>query len=294
MGKGEKSMERITDNVYAATDIRGCNPGYVVTSDGVVIIDTPQLPTKAVAMREEMLKKGPLRFLINTEHHIDHIFGDLFFAGLCPVIGHEHILDDFWTVSSGVDPCAYMKEAVAKDDPSGISLLSPDQKMVVNPPAITFSHRLSLRVGDHLFELFHTPGHTKGQIAVYVPKEKVAFVGDTIFCQVQTWFQSADPESWLNSLELLKGLDVDHIIPGHGPICDKSYIPKQSAFIREWISAVAVGIAKGWSREECVKRISFLDRFPMDIGQESSGPMVQKLNVQRIYDFLEGKAERFR
>jgi len=121
-------MERITDNVYAATDIRGCNPGYVVTSEGGVVIDTPQLPTKAVAMREEILKKGPIRFLINTEHHIDHIFGDLFFAGLCPVIGHKHIIDGFWTVSSGVDPWTYMKEAVAKDDPSGISLLPPTRR----------------------------------------------------------------------------------------------------------------------------------------------------------------------
>jgi cyclase len=72
-------MEKVTNNVYAATDIRGCNPGYVVTSEGVIIIDTPQLPTKAVAMREEALKKGPIRFLINTEQHIDHIFGNYFF-----------------------------------------------------------------------------------------------------------------------------------------------------------------------------------------------------------------------
>ena len=48
-------MERVTDNVYAETKIRGCDPGYVVTSGGVVVIDTPQLPTHAVKMREEAL-----------------------------------------------------------------------------------------------------------------------------------------------------------------------------------------------------------------------------------------------
>ena len=85
-------MERVTDNVYATTDARGCNPGYVVTSKGVVMIDTPQLPTKAVAMREEIAKKGPLRFLINTEHHMDHVFGNFFFAGLATGIAHEHVL----------------------------------------------------------------------------------------------------------------------------------------------------------------------------------------------------------
>jgi glyoxylase-like metal-dependent hydrolase (beta-lactamase superfamily II) len=286
-------MERVTDNVYAITDIRGCNPGYVVTSDGVVVIDTPQLPTVAVAMREKILKKGPIRFLINTEHHMDHIFGNHFFAGLCPVIGHEQILDSFWIDVRGVDPYSYSVDVVKKDDPKGITLMPTEKDYVVNGPSILFSNRMTLRVGDHVFELIHTPGHTRGQIAVYVPREKVIFVGDTIFCECQTWFHASDPGSWLKSLEFLKTLDADHIIPGHGPVCSKNYIPKQSAFIREWITAVAVGIAKGWSKEECVKRVSFLDRFPMDIGQESSGPIIQQLNVERIFEFLQGRAESF-
>jgi cyclase len=287
-------MERVTDNVYAITDIRGCNPGYVVTSDGVVVIDTPQLPTKAVGMREEVLNRGPIRFLINTEHHMDHIFGNHYFAGLCPVIGHEHILDSFWTDVRGVDPYSYSVDVVKKDDPKGMALMRTEKDYVVNAPSILFSDRMVLRVGDHVFELIHTPGHTQGQIAVYVPKEKVIFVGDTIFCECQTWFHGADPDAWLCSLDFLRTLDADYIIPGHGPVCNKGYIPKQSAFIREWVTAVAVGIAKGWSKKECVKRISFLDRFPMDIGQESSGPMIQQLNVERIFDFLQGRVERFR
>lgn len=286
-------MKAITENVYATTDIRGCNPGYVVTSDGIVVVDTPQLPTKAVEMREEALKKGPIRYLINTEHHIDHIFGNIFFAGLCPVVGHEHILKEFLTNIRGVDPYTYMVEVLEKDDPDGISLMPSEKAFVGNPPTITFSERLTLKVGQHVFELIHTPGHTKGQIAVYVPREKVIFAGDTIFCECQTWLHTSDPESWLRSLEFLQTLDVDFIVPGHGPVCSKDHIPKQSAFIREWIASVAAGIAKGWSKEKCVERISFLDRFPMDIGQESSGPMVQRLNVERLYDFLRGQTERF-
>lgn len=286
-------MQRITENIYAATDIRGCNPGYVVTSDGVVVVDTPQLPTKAVAMREEALAKGPIRFLINTESHIDHIFGNHFFAGLCPVVGHEHILKDFWKVMSG-DPYSYSVEVVEKDDPEGMALLPMKKDFVANSPTICFSQNMTLRVGDHTFRLFHTPGHTKGQIAVYVPEESAAFVGDTIFCECQTWFHGADPDAWLWSLDFLGTLDLDYIVPGHGPICKKDYIPKQSAFIREWVTAVAVGIAKGWSKQECMERISFLDRFPVDIGQESAGPMIQQRAVDRIFEFLHGRTERFR
>ncbi|MBU1206408.1 MAG: MBL fold metallo-hydrolase [Proteobacteria bacterium] len=286
-------MERVTKNVYAATDIRGCNPGYVVTSDGVVIIDTPQLPTKAVEMKEEALKNGPIRYLINTEHHIDHIFGNYFFAGLCPVVAQENILKEFGIVSTGT-PYSYSVEVVKKDDPAGMALMPPEKDFFLHPPTILFSHRLTLRVGDQVLELLHTPGHTRGQIAVYIPNEKAVFVGDTIFCECQTWFHGADPDAWLGSLDFLKTLDVDYIVPGHGPICNKDYIFKQSAFIREWVTAVAVGIAKGWSLEECIQRISFLDRYPVDIGQESAGPMIQQKAVERIFNFLHGKAERYR
>lgn len=285
-------MEAVTKNVKVKTDVRGCNYGYVRTSEGIVIIDTPQLPTRAVELREEVLDAGPLRFLINTEHHIDHIFGNHFFSGMCPVVGHEYILDEFWTVSTG-DPYAYMAEVVSKDDPPGMSVFPSEQDYIVNSPNITFSKHLRLYLGDHVFELIHTPGHTRGQIAVHLPQERVVFVGDTIFCECQTWFHSADPEAWLRSLEFLRTLEVDYIVPGHGRVCNKGYISKQSSFILEWLSAVAVGIAKGWSRKECVERISFLDRFPVDIGQESSGPMVQQRSAARIYDFLQGKVPRF-
>jgi glyoxylase-like metal-dependent hydrolase (beta-lactamase superfamily II) len=286
-------MERVTDNVYATTDARGCNPGYVVTSKGVVMIDTPQLPTKAVAMREEIAKKGPLRYLINTEYHMDHVFGNFFFAGLATGIAHEHILKDFWAPVRGMDVHSYVTEIVKKDDPQGLALLPKKEALKVDPPAITFSSRLTLRLGDHVFDLYHTPGHTKGQIAVHIPKERVIFSADTIFCECQTWFHSADPESWLRSLEFLRTLEADHIVPGHGPVCTKDYILKQSAFIREWMAAVAAGLAKGWSKEECVQRISFLDRFPMDVGQADLGPQVQRMNVERLYDFLLGKTERY-
>ena len=131
-------MERVTENVYTITDIKGCNPSYVVTSEGVVIIDTPQLPTKAVEMREEALKKGTIRFLINTEHHMDHIFGNHFFAGLCPVIAHQNTLEDFWSVAPdfeilfpGLKAYQWVANVVEKNDPSGLALMpaeGPHQK----------------------------------------------------------------------------------------------------------------------------------------------------------------------
>ncbi len=284
-------IQRVTKNVFAETKIRGCNPGYIITSDGVVVIDTPQLPTHAVKMRQEAEKCGLIRYLINTEHHVDHIFGNYYFRGTGIVISHVEVYREFMKVTSNLNPYAYAKEAIPADDPEGAAIFPDEETYFADPnkPTITFDKNLTLRVGNHTLELISTPGHTKGQIAVYVPEEKVVFTGDTIFNHCQTWIYEADPEAWLASLKVIDSLDVDHIIPGHGPICTKTQIPVQSAFILEWLTAVATGIAKGWTKEECIRKISFLDRFPVDVGQEYMGPRVQELNVIALYDYLTQK-----
>ena len=57
---------------------------------------------------------------------------------------------------------------------------------------------------------------------------------------------------------------------------------------------MAVGTGKGWSKEECVQKVNFLDRYPVNIGQESAGLMIPQKAVERIFDFLQGKVERYR
>lgn len=279
-------MEQVTGNVFAETQIRGCNPAYVVTSDGVVIIDTPQLPTHAVRMREECEAKGPIRYIINTEHHVDHIFGNYFFNGAGIVVSHVHVYDEFMTLMPNLNPYEYALEAIPTDDPDGAAIC-PDEETYFanyNRPTITFESDITIRVGGHTFECIHTPGHTPGQIAVHVPEERVAFIGDTIFNGCQTWHYASDIPQWIESLDRLKELDVEYFVPGHGPVCGKRELDVQKAFLLEWEAAIATGVAKGWSKEECVARLNFKDRFPVDVGQEYMLDFVIENNVSALYD----------
>ena len=281
-------MEKVTPNVYIETRLRGCNPGFVTTSDGVVVIDTPQLPTRAVEMRKLAGSYGPIRYLINTEHHVDHIFGNYYFKGAGIVVYHQGVDDNFMVATPELDPFAYAAEAIPTDDPEGRSIF-PDRETYFRDPnkgTLVIRSEMTIRVGDHTFHLLHTPGHTPGQIAVHVPEERVVFTGDTVFSECQTWLMTSDVPRWLEALDRVAALDVDHLLPGHGPVTTTAYLSTQRAVLLEWTSAVAAAIARGWSREETIERVNFADRYPVDIGQEHMMGHIQTKNAASLYDKL--------
>jgi cyclase len=283
-------VEQVTDNVFVETGLRGCNPGYVVTNDGVVVVDTPQLPTRAVAMREEVEAKGAIRYLINTEHHVDHIFGNYYFKGAGTVVNHRGVFENFMVVTPDLDPFAYAAEAIPTDDPQGEGIFPDRDEYYADPNkgSIVFDANLTLRVGDHTFELVHTPGHTPGQLAVFIPEERVVYTGDTIFSECQTWLMTSDVDQWLAALETIRELDADHILPGHGPVVTKSYLDVQRSNLLDWKAAIAAAVAQGWTREETIERVDFADRYPVDIGQGYMMDHIQTLNAASLYDKMTG------
>lgn len=279
-------MQRVTPAVFTDTSLRGCNPSFVVTSDGVVVVDTPQLPTRAVAMRQEAETHGPIRYLINTEHHVDHIFGNYYFKGAGTVVEHQALFDRFMVATPDLDPYEYAREAIPTDDPDGLAIF-PDRATYYADPnkgSLVFTGDLTLTVGDTTFEILHTPGHTPGQVAVHVPQQRVVFTGDTVFCECQTWLMTSDVDGWIRALDRIATLDVDHVIPGHGPVTTRAYLAVQRSNLLDWKAAVAAAVAKGWSRAETIERVTFADRYPVDIGQGYMMDHIQTLNAASLWD----------
>jgi cyclase len=287
-------VQQLTENVFTSTKIRGCNPSYVVTSAGVVVVDTPQLPSRAVKMRQEAESRGPIRYVINTEHHVDHIFGNYYFKGAGTVVHHQAVYENFMVPTADLDPFDYAAEAVPTDDPDGAALFPARDEYYANPNKgeLVFSSDLDLRVGGRTFHLIHTPGHTPGQVAVYVPSERVVFTGDTVFSECQTWLMTSDVNQWVAALDIVRDLDVDIVVPGHGPVTTKKYLPTQRAVLLEWVSAVANAVALGWSREETISRVNFAERYPVDIGQGYMMDHIQTLNAASLWDKLTAAGDR--
>ena len=269
-------MQKIANNVYTETGFRGCNPGFVVTDEGVVMIDTPMIPTDAVKWRDDISKHGPVRYLINTEPHGDHFTGNCFFKGT--VVAHEGTREAILAASP-----EQLKERLKQTAPDSLALL---EGFSYCPPTITLSERLTLYLGDHTFQIISLPGHTPYELAVYVPEERVVFTSDNVFHKVQAFLHQALPYEWLDSLKRIQELEADVLVPGHGSICDRTYIPEMSAFIQAWIDAVTAAIEQGMSLEEAQGRISLLTRYPMEAGLEAMAQEVQRMNVARLYEVL--------
>jgi cyclase len=269
-------MQKITNNVYVETGFQGCNTGFVVTKEGVVMIDTPQMPSDALKWRDEIKKHGEVRYLINTEPHGDHFTGNYFFQGT--VVAHEGTREAILCAS--IDD---LRMRIQTTDPESLSLLKDYH---FKPPTITLSQRLTIYLGDHTFQLINMPGHTPYQVAVYIPEERVVFTSDNIFHKVQAFLHQCLPNEWQESLKRLQKLDADVLVPGHGTTCDRSYIPEMSAFIQDWVDTVSAAIKKGITLEEALETISLLDRYPMGVGTESMGRELQRMNVTRLYEVL--------
>jgi len=270
-------MEQVAKNVFAETDNRGCNPGFVVTAEGIVVIDSPQKPTDALKFKRELLKHGEIKYLINTEHHIDHWSGNYFFDAI--FVSQEGTRDGIELLWQKQLAFEEEYQRLKKKDPEyepvfdrdSIGVPIKERIKIIDPeyapymegytakiPTITFEKKMKLYLGDHVFELIHLPGHTPYVAAVFIPQERVIFTGDTVFHKVQTFLHQSLPIEWLKSIDYLKKLEVDFVVPGHGKICKKDYLEEQAAFIRKWISTVREAIAREWSFEEAVEKISFL------------------------------------
>lgn len=261
-------MQKVTENIYVETNFRGCNTSFVVTAEGVVIIDTPMVPQEAKKWRQEAEKFGPIQYVLNTEPHTDHASGNYWFGA--KVIAHEGTREA-------------LLEAKASDLAAGLKTMAPDA-LPLDPafryrlPEITFSEDLTLYLGKHTFHLIHMPGHTACETAVYIPEEKTAFTGDNLNLKVPIFIKSL-PYQWLESLKRLEQLEIEKVVPGHGEVSDKSCIGRMSEGVQYWIQSVRAAIDRGWSLEETLEKVNMAERYPM-----AQNPMMKNMTRNSIMD----------
>jgi len=266
-------MKQVTENVYVETGLFACNLGLISTKEGNILIDTPMRPTDAVAWRDEVGKKGEIRYLINTEEHPDHTTCSSFFPG--SLITHQKTRESL-TKRATEEVVGIVKYL----DPEGSSLMEGFQLSLAD---ITFSESLNIFLGGIRVDLFSLPGHSDGGIGVYIPDQKVVFTTDIVFHQTKSWLHDSSPSQWLESLKKLGALDVDVIVPGHGEICKKAYRDEQAGIIEQWVREVQSAIDKGLSEEEALAEISQPDPYLKQANTPMTEGELDKAIIARLY-----------
>ena len=262
-------MRRVGPHSFTEIYFAGCNPSFVETSDGYVMIDSPQQPIDAVRWRERMEEKAPIRYLINTEPHGDHISGNAYFPNVT-VVGHEKLAECFDRYLFAQGTLEEKRERMKQTDPDSVWLVGHPDYPASNPPKLTYQGELTLNVGDHTFHIVHHPGHTAPQTSIHVPEDGVVFTGDNVFHKCRTWLQECDPWEWLDALNRIGALDVDVIVPGHGDPCGKAYLKEQAQIVANWIGLVERYVDRGLSIEDALKE-------PIEVAKQDPYPIGQRL-----------------
>jgi cyclase len=245
-------MDKITSNVYAGFNFRGCNCSFVVTSEGVVMIDTPMVPAEAKKWKEEAGKFGEIKYVIDNEPHNDHVAGNCWLGAT--LISSE-------TTREAIKN--NRKEALEGQ----MKWMAPDavplpKEFHYRLPDISFTGELNIHLGKHTFHIIPVPGHTPGETAVYVPEEKVVFVSDNVMMAMPIMIDAV-PDEWLKSLKKLQALDVDKVIPGHGPMVGKDKIQVMYDNLKYVLDKVKEAMGKGMSLKDIQEKMNFAERFPI-------------------------------
>ncbi|HEY9472565.1 MAG TPA: MBL fold metallo-hydrolase [Mycobacteriales bacterium] len=226
------SVVEVADRVYAYVQPAGgwCvnNAGVLVGPEGVVLVDTAATERRArwLAAAVRGLGGGRVHTVINTHHHGDHTFGNHLFSPPAAVVGHELAREEM--IGTGL----------------ALTRLWPgvdwgDVRVV--PPGVTFRDTLTLHLGDRRCELIHVgPAHTTNDVVVWLPADRVLFVGDVALSGCTPFNLMGSIAGSLVALDRLRGLGAKTVVCGHGPVSGPEVLDETAHYLR-WIQQVAAG-----------------------------------------------------
>lgn len=203
------------------------NAGLLTAGGGLAVDSFWDLPrTRALLDHWAEVLPAPPRRLLTTHDNGDHCWGnELFAAAGAEIIGHRRCAEemqrglapDLLAALCDADPPPGMEEihaGLSRFDFHGITL---------TPPTTVVDDDSSLDLDGLEVQLLYVgPAHTAGDLAVWIPAHGVLFTGDVLFheCAPVSWAGTTD--TWIASLERLAALDPAVVVPGHGPVTDRS------------------------------------------------------------------------
>jgi glyoxylase-like metal-dependent hydrolase (beta-lactamase superfamily II) len=312
------TFNKIREGVYHAvgtgTLTVGCNAAVIVNDDDVLVVDSHISPAAAWALVDEIKTLTPksVRYVVNTHFHFDHTHGNQVFPPGVEIIGHEFTremiakgrsksgrsYEDFvGGIPARLD--ALRAQVAAATDPAERRRLSDRLAILENhkaatdavvptPPSVTLSQSMVLyRGGREIRLLFLGRGHTAGDVVVHLPHERVVITGDLLTAGV-SYLGDGYLVEWPETLERLKSLDFDVVLPGHGQaFTDRARIDHFESYLRDFWAQAQKLHASGASAEDASRRIDMRTHAGHYSDIRDVG--VSQHSVDRAYELIEGR-----
>ena len=226
-------LTKIADNVYSYVGEKDASPahsfaanaGIVIGTDAVLVVDTLISAKEGERFLADIRKVTgkPIKYVVNTHTHLDHAFGNCVFAKLGATV-----------ISHTADRAMLERIGAGTLQNIGNYGLKPEDMLgtTIVYPSLTFSDLMQIDLGGTMVELIRVaPSHTQGSIVVHVPAQKLLFAGDILFTDFHPYMADGDITGWAKSIDALLVMDIEKIIPGHGPLSTKKDLKEMKEYL---------------------------------------------------------------
>ncbi|RMF23553.1 MAG: MBL fold metallo-hydrolase [Deltaproteobacteria bacterium] len=278
-----RRIEHVTDRVHVAIGYGLANSILLVGEDGVIVVDTLGTIEAAREVWNEFRKitDKPLRAIIYTHNHADHVFGARGFAPEAdvPVYAHKTTARYIDRVVSVVRPIigvrsmrmfgTYLDDAARVNAGIGLRLGIDEHHTVgVIRPTRVFEDELEDEVAGIRFRLVSAPGETNDQLFVWLPDDRVVLPGDNIYKTFPNLYTIRgtpyrDVSKWVESLDEIRALRPDYLVPSHtGPIAGAERIERTLRDYRDAIQYVHDQTIRGMNQGRTPDELAATIKLP--------------------------------
>lgn len=234
------TLDKISDNLYQILGGRGANGGLYIGDNEVLIIDSKMDKTSVdgIFAAVKTVTYKPVTILVNTHSDGDHINGNQYFPKSVTIIGHENCRNEFLLPQR-----------------DGSASIWQSEEMLQFVPTITFNDKMKIHLGNKTIELFYFGvGHTTGDIVLYFPDEKTAFIGDQVFFgrpQLIHSYKGGNSFEHVKTTEkMLETIDAEKFCSGHAEIKTREDIHVHLKEITAFQQKVKKQVEAGKSMDE--------------------------------------------
>jgi glyoxylase-like metal-dependent hydrolase (beta-lactamase superfamily II) len=264
---GIYGARRLALDTYAYVDQSGANCGFVVTPEGVVVIDTggSSIYAKNLLKAISGVTDRNIRYVINTQYDYESTFGNCIVGKAATIVAHSNCKS---ALSEKGEQMLHAMRAEGKPGLDDITIKLPIRLVWRSKDLAVFGKKISL--------IPATWAHSPGDLCVWLPEEKVLFAGDLVFSNYMPDLKDANTRNWLRVLTTLAALKPEIVVPAHGVLCDDKAIEKTGDFLQALRAKVKAAKEAGVTKEEAVSKIDLSDYSELIGYKELVGVAIEK------------------